>query len=894
MAGDKTIDAPVKPAAPDASDALAKQALSHPSAKPSETSTLDTIHSTSNAVGKAIEKSVDVVGRIGVVTEKAALSADLVGGVWNSVKYDATHMDETISMVGQSAAVGAVLKTVMSSRSPIGAAIGLGVGVYFGWKSTGEVREAYGQAIDAKTDKDLDVAAKKLGDAGGAFAVNTAIGWGSYKAGAGVAGRLLESERADGFVVARENAWDAAPGKAMDAARWAAKLPGRLISGGDAEVATAGPTSLTDTMATEAGAADSKIRMVGERAELANTAKAAPRGTAKGEVAGDTRVNITLMAQTKGSQLLMDRFNNRISNRGAAPLNDAQITEKFGTTDASKTAIEKFAADHNLTITDTNHASGRFFLEGSAENMQKAFGVKWQEYEHNGVTFRGREGTLSVDASAAPHIKAVLGLDNRPSYHTNYRVLTDVAGTQTADTHLTPTETTSTLDKIAKLNQKTAVGKLPADAPPAVPKGDAPVAAPEAAGAVPKPRAMSVADVFKAYGKPGQYLGKGMVTGFLSLGGTMPEGWNDYLTSKGIDPAKFKTVNVGSEAPTPDPKGANGENALDGVIHKEALPEATTVMIQAPNDDSGMPNGIDRITFPKAGEDQITHASVSWGQYEDGWTTQARAAMTDAGKRAALKGVTITVAAGDNGAGDGSPSHIQQVDDPAGTGAYTSVGGTMLLVNKDGTYNSEKTWSGMGATGGGRSMFSLRGAWTSFLKTIPGNLNGSKFDGTPVPDIALNGDPRSGWLTFTDQGVVPIGGTSAGAPGTAVIAAIVSEATGKKTGFWSPQLWSFGRDGVDVYNDITVGNNTDEGVKGYPATKGYDLNTGWGTIKIGNMVDAYNNLGKGSATAKTWAGTKDVFRQSSGTQVPYWLIPSQNLTAQQLANQQQLEAAKAK
>ncbi len=891
MAGDKINDAPAKPPAPDASDAIAKQVLSQPSAKPAETTVIDKIHSAATAIGNATDTATDAVGRWGVVTEKAVFSKDLAGGAWNAVKYDASHPGQTIAMVAESAAVGAVLKTVVKSNSPLGAAAGVGVGLFFGWKSTGDIRQAYGQALDAKTDKDLDVAAKNLGDAGGAFAVNTAVGWGAYKLGAGGAGRLLESEKADAFVVARDNAWDAAPGKIAAAGKWALKLPGRFLNGGDAQAT--GPVPLSDTFASKTAGIDSKIRMVGDRAELGNTAKAAPMGTAKGEIAPDTKVSITLMAQTKGSPLLMDRYINRIANRGADKLTDAQITEKFGTVEASGKAIEKFAADHGLTITDTNQASGRYFVEGSAENMQKAFGVKWQEYEHNGVTFRGREGTLSVTPEVAPHIKAVLGLDNRPSYHTNYRVLTDVSGTPSAENHLTPTETTGTLDKLAKLNQKMAVGKLPPEAPHAVPEGAEHAAIPEAGAAAPKPRAMSVAEVMKAYGKPEQYLGKGMTTGFLSLGGTMPEGWSEYLQSKGIDPAKFKTINVGSEAPTPDPKGANGENGLDGVIHKEALPEATTVMVQAPNDDSGMPNGIDRITFPKAGEDQITHASVSWGQYEDGWTTQSRAAMTDAGKRAALKGVTITVAAGDNGAGDGSPSRIQQVDDPAGTGAYTSVGGTMLLVNKDGSYNSEKTWSGMGATGGGRSMFSLRGAWTSFLKTIPANLNGSKFDGTPVPDIALNGDPRSGWLTFTDQGVVPIGGTSAGAPGTAVIAAVVTEATGKKTGFWTPQLWAFGRDGVNVYNDITVGNNTDDGVKGYPATKGYDLNTGWGTIKIGNMVDAYNNLGKGTAAAKAWAGTKDVWRQSPGTRVPAWLIPSQNLTSQQLANQQKLEAASA-
>jgi hypothetical protein len=59
------------------------------------------------------------------------------------------------------------------------------------------------------------------------------------------------------------------------------------------------------------------------------------------------------------------------------------------------------------------------------------------------------------------------------------------------------------------------------------------------------------------------------------------------------------------------------------------------------------------------------------------------------------------------------------------------------------------------------------------------------------------------------------------------------------------------------------------------------------------MIKAYNDLGKGTPTAKSWAATKDVFRQSGGTQVPAWLIPSQQLTNQQLQNQRELEAATA-
>jgi kumamolisin len=771
----------------------------------------------------------------------------------------------------------------MSSRSPLGAVAGIGVGLYFGAKALAPVGEAYGHALNAKSDKDLDVAAKELGDAGGTFAVNTGIGLVGFKAGAGIAGRVLEGEKYDGYMVAKENAWDYANSKIAAAGSKVLSIT-RSAMGADAGAAL--PEGVGETFSARAGLMEPKIKMIDDRAHLMTTAKDAPEGTVKGAVDPDSKVSITMLAQTKGSPLLMDRYINRITNRGAAPLTDDQITAKFGTDEASGKQIKKFAADHGLTIKDENQASGRYFVEGTAGNMQKAFGVNWQEYENNGVTFRGRAGTLSVTPEVAPAIKGVLGLDNRPQYHTNYVKLSDAPGEAPAKAPEAGAAAEQTaMDKIAQLSGKTAVGHLPTDVAAGAAGGTTDASAkganPEAAVPI-KPRAMTVAEMFKAYGKPENLTGKGMVTGFLSLGGTMPKGWSDYLTSKGINPANFKEINLSDEAPTPDPKGANGENGLDGVIHKEALPDAKTVMVQAPNNDSGMPDGIDRITFPKPGEDQITHASVSWGQYEDGWTAQSRAAMTDAGKRAALKGVTITVAAGDNGAGDGSPSRIQQVDDPAGTGAYTSAGGTMLLANKDGSYNSEKTWSGMGATGGGRSMFSPRGAWTDFLKTIPKNLNGSTFDGSPVPDIALASDPRSGWLTFTDDGVIPIGGTSAAAPGTAVIASAITEATGKKTGFWNPQLWAFGRDKVDVYNDVTLGNNTDEGVKGYPATPGYDLNTGWGSPKIPNMIKAYNDLGNGTPVAKSLALTKDVFRQSYGTQAPAWLIPSQNLTSQQL------------
>ncbi len=43
---------------------------------------------------------------------------------------------------------------------------------------------------------------------------------------------------------------------------------------------------------------------------------------------------------------------------------------------------------------------------------------------------------------------------------------------------------------------------------------------------------------------------------------------------------------------------------------------------------------------------------------------------------------------------------------------------------------------------------------------------------------------------------------------------------------------------ADGIVDITTGNNSYQGVKGYSAGRGYDLASGWGTINAQLFVDA--------------------------------------------------------
>jgi kumamolisin len=761
---------------------------------------------------------------------------NLPAGMWHAVVTNVTHPVETFKMVASSAALGAVLKTGLPEKGPAGLIAGTLIGGYFLITSAEPIAEAYGKAGSAKTMDDLHAAGRQLGDAGGEFIVNTGIAVGGYRLGAGATNRVLAGERFDGFAQAKHNFWTKIDSKIST--KWNA------WKGSVPVVGESLPAAKTVGL-------EPRLNIVGDRSQLLFSDRTPPKGTLLGEVDPTQNINVTVMAKTKGSSFLMDRHINRIS-RGAEPLTDAQIEAKFGAQPASVEAITKMASQHGLKVTELNMATGRMVLSGDVAAMENAFGTKLQHIEHeSGVRFRGRTGTLSVANEYAPHIQSVLGLDNRPQFHTNYVRLNPIGEQTVQKTGTRPGTGTAT-----------GHGFIPHEVL-AMGKETGPVS-----------RAVTPQEIMKAYNAPADITGKDMTTGFLSLGGTLPKGWEAYLESKGIDPKTVKIVATSDIPVKPDPKGANGENALDLFIHKEPLPNATTVMIMAENNDAGMPTGILRAAFPKNGEKPVSHFSISWGMSEEHWTAQALKSTEDAARRAGLKGTTVTVAAGDDGAWDGSSTRKQQVDVPAGLANVTASGGTRLWLNPDGSWAKEEVWRGSGATGGGRSMKTPRPEYQKGLE-MPANLNGSKFDGRGVPDVSAVADPRSGVLTYTDFGIDAIGGTSASAPELAVAAAMISKATGKPTGFWNPELYRLGKNNPSVFRDVTVGNNTDGGIKGYPATRGWDATTGWGTPHIQNYIDTRNTLFNQTLRARTFSAMRQDL-VNNHTSVPYWAVPFQS------------------
>lgn len=164
-----------------------------------------------------------------------------------------------------------------------------------------------------------------------------------------------------------------------------------------------------------------------------------------------------------------------------------------------------------------------------------------------------------------------------------------------------------------------------------------------------------------------------------------------------------------------------------------------------------------------------------------------------------------------------------------------------------------------------------------------------------TPDLALNASPDDdGYLlcvegscqtsvlngqTVLEQASI-IGGTSASAPAMAGIMALVEQKNGAYQGqadyiFYklaamdslstcnSSVLTNPGQATNCIFNDITLGSNSDPGLPGYGtpsaqwvAGTGYDLATGLGTVNAANMVAQWSNITlTGSATTLTAAQT---------------------------------------
>jgi kumamolisin len=531
----------------------------------------------------------------------------------------------------------------------------------------------------------------------------------------------------------------------------------------------------------------------------------------------DERFEVTVRLRPKTAlPIAQDML--KLSGAPLRPLTHEQYEQSYGADPKDLALLRKFAKEYNLSIVRESIPRRSVILSGTVSDFNKAFGVSLNVYAYPRGTYRGRTGPVQIPAELSGVVEGVFGLDNRP---------------------------------VARRHR--SVARTAAD------------------GA----RGFSAAELAKIYNFPKGFDGAGQTIGIIELGGGYrPSDLDAYFSNLGIPTPTVIPVSV--DGGTNAPSSANSDDAevvLDIQVAGAAAPGAKFVVYFAPNDAAS--NGfLDALT--KAVHDTDSNPSVisiSWGGPEqipkDNFQTQFDQEM----QAAALLGITVCVAAGDNGAADMGPrvwDGNAHVDFPSASPFALSCGGTRLIAS-NGAITAESVWNqnqadlspdagpdgSFGSGGGGVSgAFPIPGYQQQ--ASVPGSLNPAGFKGRGVPDVTGDGDPASGYNILVDGQPIQEGGTSAVAPLWAALIATINQKLQGRVGFVNPQLYALPA-GSGAFHDISVGNNRVSFQQftnvGYDAAPGWDAASGLGSPD-GTALSGLLKPGTPAATPTTPAPSK--------------------------------------
>jgi subtilase family serine protease len=307
----------------------------------------------------------------------------------------------------------------------------------------------------------------------------------------------------------------------------------------------------------------------------------------------------------------------------------------------------------------------------------------------------------------------------------------------------------------------------------------------------------------------------------------------------------------------PNQSGWAGEISLDVEWAHAVAPGAAITLVEAKSSSDPDLLSADQYVVKKNLGDVL---SQSYGEGET-CTAVPLSALHTVFRSATNEGITLFAASGDEGAAQvsqpptcgGKAPFFRSASTPADDTLVTGVGGTQLNISaKNSSYVAEIALNETDdpsipytfASGGGFS--------TTF--TRPNYQNGvlgiNAYRG--VPDVAYSAALNGGVIMVQSSATPPpyvahvftTGGTSAGSPQWAGIAALADQLAGRRLGFLNKALYTIGEGALygESFHDITLGNNTfhtaDNStiINGYNTRKGWDPVTGWGTPNVSTLV----------------------------------------------------------
>jgi uncharacterized protein (TIGR03437 family) len=347
-----------------------------------------------------------------------------------------------------------------------------------------------------------------------------------------------------------------------------------------------------------------------------------------------------------------------------------------------------------------------------------------------------------------------------------------------------------------------------------------------------------------------------------------------FRTRYGLPAANLKMVLYSGE--DPGFNGAEVEGDLDLEWSGAIAPNATIYYVYGPDAIEAIVAAVDGNYAPIV--------SISYGGCEIGWR---QSYWRTVAQQANAQGITILSASGDSGAAGCDPQGYlpfanlgRAATFPSVLPEVTGVGGTEFNEGtgvywsntNSATYGSaishppeiawnESSASGLGASGGGASLYYAKPAW----QTGQGVPNDNARD---VPDVALSAAGHDAYMVTFSGLNIEVAGTSCAAPSFAGIVALlnqyqVSKGFQKQPGMGNinPQLYRLAQSAPAAFNDVVAGNNVvpcsqgspdcTSGSFGYTTGPGYDLATGLGSVYANNLATQWNTQTNGVVVTLT-------------------------------------------
>ena len=508
-----------------------------------------------------------------------------------------------------------------------------------------------------------------------------------------------------------------------------------------------------------------------------------PRPGFKPAGAADPNEEVRVIVKVRPKQALPDpdKIGALLPSQRPAAVSHEAHAEAYGARQEDIDAVTKFARERGLNVEEADAGSRLVVLTGSAAAMSAAFGVGLQLYQsESGDSYRGRVGPVHVPRELEPVITVVTGLDDRQQ----------VRPLATAQAQPSATYTPVQLAQI--------------------------------------------------YGFP-NLDGQGQCIGLLEFdGGYHKSDIQAYFQQLHITAPTVKSVSVGRHKNSPG-SDADGEVVLDIDVAGAAAPGAEIAVYFSTFTAAGWVEAITKAIHDKKNKPSVISISWGWVEFEDAgtlaWTAQVMDEVDTTFKEAAALGVTVIVAAGDDGAEDNITDGKPHVNYPASSPYVLSCGGTTLEA-RNGVRSTEVAWGfgarsdgpGHGSTGGGISEHFPIPSWQSGAN-VPVSA-GTGFAGRGMPDVAADADARTGYWMLIGGQMQPNGGTSAASPLWAALIARINQQLAtdgsQPVGYFNPLLYStLGTSGA--FFDIISGSNDTHGNLGaYSAQAGWDACTGWG------------------------------------------------------------------